>query len=144
MNRFIDEVHRLYPAEWLLWRVASGPDKLPGGLDVRRGDQMLINLYSMLHNPQVFANPDRCEPNRFVNNLSKTNSSYMPFGAGPRSCMGQMLSRMMIGLTLTSILSRWQLSSIDEDIRIESPNCFSMQVAGPVMIRFVERDRKQR
>jgi cytochrome P450/glycosyltransferase involved in cell wall biosynthesis len=139
LNRFIDEVHRLYPAEWLLNRDALQTDRLPSGLLIRAGDQVLIDLNHLHRNPDIFPDPDNCDPDRFEQAAIKSSSSYMPFGAGATACLGQSLSRMIILTSLVTILAKWRVESLESDVSLNSLNCFSIQVDGPVLIHLHER-----
>jgi cytochrome P450 len=99
LNGFIDEVHRLYPAEWLLTREAVHAERLPSGLLVRRGDQVMININCMHRNADKFPDPDRCDPDRFRQRGLKASGTYLPFGAGVTACLGQPLARLIISMS---------------------------------------------
>jgi cytochrome P450 len=138
LNRFIDEVHRLYPAEWLLTREAVWAERLPSGLLVRRGDQVMISLYCLHRSANRFPDPDRVDPDRFRH--GPKSSAYIPFGAGPRACLGQPLARLMISMALAAMLSKWRVESLKDDIGLDSLNCFSIAAKGPVSMRLHERN----
>jgi cytochrome P450/glycosyltransferase involved in cell wall biosynthesis len=144
LNRFIDEVHRLYPAEWLLTRTAMHTERLPSGLLIRRGDQVMIDLNRLHRDPAIFSDPDRCNPDRFEQAAIKSSSSYLPFGAGATACLGPSLARLIIVATLATILARWRIEALEDDVRLNSLNCFSIAVDGPVPVRLHERGTASR
>jgi cytochrome P450 len=144
LNRFIDEVHRLYPAEFLLTRQAIDTHRLPSGLLVRRGHRVMINLNCLHRNASVFANPNRFDPDRFKNGAVKASGSYLPFGAGITTCLGVSLARLIIAMSLHAMLSKWHVKSLDNTIALDSRNCFSVTAQGPVMVQLQPRDTARR
>lgn len=108
LNRFIDEVYRLYPAEWLLTREAVQADRLPSGLLLRRGDQVMINLNCLHRSANRFPDPDRIDPDRWRNGGPKSSCAYIPFGAGATGCLGPSLARLIISMALVTMLSKWR------------------------------------
>ena len=140
LNRFIDEVHRLHPAEWLLTREAIRTERLPSGLLIRGGDQVMIDLNCLHRSADRFPDPDRCNPDRFRQGGMKPNGSYLPFGAGATVCLGQSLARLIILMSLMTILTKWRVESLEADIGLDSLNCFSIAPKGPVSVRLHERE----
>jgi cytochrome P450 len=140
LNRFIDEVHRFYPAEWLLTRRAERTDRLPSGLLVRRGTQVMINLNDLQRNTRRFSEPDRFDPERFRHGgAARSNGSYLPFGAGATACLGQPLARFIMAISLVTMLSRWRVESPEDQVPLESLNCFSLAIKGPVSMHLHDR-----
>jgi pentalenene oxygenase len=140
LNGFIDEVHRLYPAEWLLTREAIRTDRLPSGLLIRGGDRVMIDLNCFHRNADRFPDPDRCNPDRFRQGGMKPNGSYLPFGAGATVCLGQSLARLIILMSLVTMLTKWRIESLEADIGLDSLNCFSIAPKGPVSLSLHERE----
>ncbi|MFN0262779.1 cytochrome P450 [Tepidamorphus sp. 3E244] len=139
LNRFLEEVHRLHPAEWMLTRSARSDERLPSGLLVRSGDHVLIDLISLHTDPDNFEDPLRFDPDRFEHGGIRSGGSYMPFGGGPSKCLGQALARIILSRALVFILRRWKLESLTDDIDVGSPNCFSTAILSPVPMRWHAR-----
>jgi cytochrome P450/glycosyltransferase involved in cell wall biosynthesis len=139
LNSFIDEVHRLYPAEWLLTRVADQRDRLPSGLLVRRRNQVMISLGEVHKNPNAFPDPNRFDADRFRRRGGEASRSYMPFGSGAAACVGQPLSRLIIAMSLIAMLSRWRVESREDEVQLQSLNAFSLAMAGPVTMLLYRR-----
>ncbi|MCC6889144.1 MAG: cytochrome P450 [Hyphomicrobiales bacterium] len=139
LNRFIDEVHRLDPAEWLLTREVVQAERLPSGLLLRSGDRVMISVRALHHNAAYFPDPERCDPDRFKSNACKSSTAYLPFGAGVTACLGQSLARVIIAMTLMAILSVRRVVARSENIVLDSPNCFSVAFKEPVAVEFHER-----
>ena len=102
----IDEVMRLYPPVWLIPRKAINDDGI-GGYRIPADSEVLISIYS-LHRHQVFwENPGQFDPERFTpaRSAQREPCCYLPFGAGPRSCIGSRLG-LMESLLVVAILAR--------------------------------------
>jgi cytochrome P450 len=87
----IHEVARLYPAVWLLSRKALGDDTV-GDYHVPAGAQVLICPYALHRDPRYWDAPEEFNPDRFLGAFpAESRYAYIPFGAGPRSCVGRSL-----------------------------------------------------
>jgi cytochrome P450 len=90
LNRaIIDEAMRLFPPSWVITREALGPDVV-GGYDIEANAQLLLSCYVIHHDPNVWPDPDRFDPDRFLSESAKTRHrfAHFPFGGGPRLCVG--------------------------------------------------------
>uniref|UniRef100_A0A3Q3J983 Cytochrome P450, family 17, subfamily A, polypeptide 2 n=1 Tax=Monopterus albus TaxID=43700 RepID=A0A3Q3J983_MONAL len=90
-------------------------DSSIGGHAISRGTQVLVNMWSIHHNPQYWDNPDLFNPDRFLDDQGQrvTPSCFLPFGAGPRVCVGESLARLELFLFLSSLLQRLSFSLPD-------------------------------
>lgn len=87
----IHEVARLYPAVWLLSRKALADDTV-GGYHVPAGAQVLICPYALHRDRRYWEAPEEFNPDRFLGAFpAESRYAYIPFGAGPRSCVGRSL-----------------------------------------------------
>ena len=87
----IHEVARLYPAVWLLSRKALGDDVV-GGYHVPAGAQVLVSPYALHRDPRYWQAPEEFNPDRFLGAFpAESRYAYIPFGAGPRSCVGRSM-----------------------------------------------------
>lgn len=102
----IQEVMRLYPPVWMLSRLAQGPDKV-GGYDVPVGADVLICPYTLHRHPDFWDDPERFAPERFDpgRTANRPRYAYIPFGAGPRFCVGNNLG-MMEATFVTAMVAR--------------------------------------
>jgi cytochrome P450 len=102
----IEESLRLYPPIAALSRMAKGSDRL-GGMDVKAGSLIVIAPYVLHRHRRLWNNPDLFDPERFMPAArgSIPRFAYLPFGIGPRTCIGSSfaLQEAMIAL---SILTR--------------------------------------
>lgn len=106
----IQETLRLYPPASLMMREALTDVKI-GGLDVPGGTIIQV-ARSMLHQDKDAWGPDAAEfhPDRFANGVAaacRPAHMYMPFGHGPRTCIGQNLAMVELKVVLARLLSRF-------------------------------------
>ena len=83
----LDETMRLYPPAWLITRKATGPDQLAGH-ELPDGALVIMSPWLLHRHPQAWPDPDRFAPERFLDG-SADRSAFIPFGAGPRMCIGR-------------------------------------------------------
>ncbi len=105
----IQETMRLYPPIWGLIRVATQPDVI-GGKDVNPGDRVVLFAYGAHHNPKFWDEPEEFRPERWMagNTKKQVKYSYLPFGAGKRSCIGGAMSQVENTLALSILLRRFR------------------------------------
>src|SRR5262249_19911222 len=85
----IDEALRLYPPIAAISRSALGPDEL-AGVAVKRGTMVVVSPYVLHRHRTLWKDPDIFAPERFLNGEREKidRYAYLPFGAGPRICIG--------------------------------------------------------
>jgi cytochrome P450 len=107
----IEEVMRLYPPVWGLTRRAVSADKV-GGYRVPAGADVMISPYTLHRNPSFWPDPERFDPQRFdpaVGGAAARRYSYIPFGAGPRVCVGSHLGMLEATLVAAMVARRFRL-----------------------------------
>ncbi|KAM6186467.1 steroid 17-alpha-hydroxylase/17,20 lyase [Rhynchocyon petersi] len=114
----IREVLRIRPVAPLLIPHKASTDSSIGEFAVDKGTQVVINLWAMHHNEKEWQKPDQFMPERFLDptgsQLISPTLSYLPFGAGPRSCLGETLARQELFLFLSWVLQRFDLEVPDD------------------------------
>lgn len=110
-NMVLQEAMRLYPPVWILPRRALADDEV-GGYHVPAGADVLICPYTMHRHPRYWPEPERFDPERFDPDATTDRPRYahLPFGAGPRFCVGNHLG--MIEATFI-------ISTLMRDLRLE-------------------------
>jgi cytochrome P450 len=91
----VQEAMRLYPPVWILPRRAVGPDEI-AGYPVPAGADVLVCPYTLHRHPDFWDEPERFEPDRFATDraAARHRYAYIPFGGGPRFCVGNNLGMM--------------------------------------------------
>lgn len=106
----VNESLRLYPPAFALARIAGGPDQL-GDVAVRRGSLIMIAPWVLHRHRRLWSDPDAFNPSRFLDGAPPAHRfAYMPFGAGPRICIGAQLALTEACLVLASMVQRFHVS----------------------------------
>ncbi|HYQ70271.1 cytochrome P450 [Actinophytocola sp.] len=109
----IQEVMRLYPPVWLLPREAREADEI-GGYHVAAGSDVLICPYTLHRHPDFWAEPDRFDPDRFSPGgaAGRPRYAYIPFGAGPRVCVGSSLGLLEATIVTAAVVRELRLATV--------------------------------
>jgi cytochrome P450 len=99
-TQVIMEALRLYPPFWMVDRMALADDRA-GNVDIPRGTTVVVFIHGAHHSPQYWDNPESFDQERFSKAKEKLHTpfTHLPFGAGPRGCIGgnyAMLQMLMI------------------------------------------------
>jgi cytochrome P450 len=139
LGRIVDESLRLYPPTWLFVRVAIGPDRLPSGAAVPPGGALYVSPWILHRDRRWWPDPERFAPDRFLPDRRGTRPrhAYLPFGAGPRVCIGDRLARIALVTALGAVLTRWSLAPGGPAPRPRAG--LTLEPAGPVLVRLTER-----
>jgi cytochrome P450 len=105
-TQVIQEAMRLYPPVWILPRIAQQADEV-GGFPVPAGADVLVCPYTLHRHPDLWDDPERFDPGRFDAGraANRPRYAYIPFGAGPRFCVGSGLG-MMEAVFVTALVTR--------------------------------------
>jgi cytochrome P450 len=107
LSAVVQETMRLYPAAYALFsRRATQDVDLGNGIVIKRGDLVQILPYVTQRDARWFDAPEVFKPERFINEPKWPRYAYVPFGAGPRVCIGQSFGFMEVMLTAAIILQR--------------------------------------
>ena len=108
------ETLRLYPPITFMPRVALEADVL-GGKRIRRGALIMISPWVMHRHQALWRDPDAFDPDRFSpeQETDIVPGSYIPFGQGPRICVGQAFAHTEAVLMLAELLRRYDFTPLD-------------------------------
>lgn len=112
LNCVISESLRLYPPAIRVERTACEDCVLgEAGLRLMKGTVVTIPVYAMHHDPDNFPDPEKFDPERFSeeNVASIKPYSYLPFGAGPRNCIGMRFALQVVKLCLVHAVRNFEL-----------------------------------
>jgi cytochrome P450 len=114
LKAVVQETLRLYPPLWMFDRRAIGPDDL-AGTKVAKGDLVIFCPYSIHRLPALWPDPEAFRPERFeVDRAEQKNKfAYLPFGVGPRTCIGNNLAMIESQLIMGTLLSRFRARLAD-------------------------------
>ncbi len=113
-QQVIEEGMRRYPPAWALGREALQDTEILGE-KVPRKSIVFINIYALHHHPDYWEEPERFDPERFAPERVKDRSrwQYLPFGAGPRMCIGNHFAMMEMQLLLALLVRRFDFTLTD-------------------------------
>ena len=105
----IKETMRLYPAVWLMVRKSISNTVL-GNYFLPKKTVILLNVYGIHHNENYWDKPDEFRPDRFneANMKLQHPFSYLPFGIGPRVCIGQPLAMMLMQIVVGRLIASFK------------------------------------
>jgi cytochrome P450 len=109
-SQVIYEALRLYPPFWMVDRTAVADDRV-GDLAIPRGSTVIVFVYGAHHAPRYWHDPEGFDPDRFskANEKLQPPFTYLPFGAGPRGCIGGNYAMLQILMILGSLLRQYDL-----------------------------------
>ncbi|QFT57792.1 putative bifunctional P-450/NADPH-P450 reductase 2 [Sulfitobacter sp. THAF37] len=111
VRMIIDETLRLYPAAGIISRTAQKHDTLCDR-EIRPGDTVMIPIYALGRNALLWDDPDRFDPERFADRKSIDRYAYLPFGDGPRICIGASFALQEAVIILATLLSRFEFTPV--------------------------------
>ncbi len=105
----IKEAQRLYPAAAQVNRQCS-EDYDYNGIHIPAGTEVVIPIYVMHHDPDAWQDPEKFDPERFRGPAKDTRHAFqfLPFGAGPRTCIGMRFALLEIKIALARILMKYK------------------------------------
>lgn len=110
-------------------------DVVVDGFRVPAGTNVAVGIYALHHDPRLWDDPQRFDPDRFTRERSagRDRWQYLPFGGGPRTCIGDHFAMLEATLALASIVRALRVDSVTDDFPLATP--FTMVAAGPVPAR---------
>jgi cytochrome P450 len=109
----LDETMRLYPPAFLIARAAAGPDVV-AGLAVRKRDVILISPWLLHRHEKLWQDPNVFMPQRFMAPSAPDRFAYLPFGVGPRICIGAHFALVEATLALAEIIGAFRVTLLDK------------------------------
>ncbi|PTX57269.1 cytochrome P450 [Litoreibacter ponti] len=111
IRQIIDEALRLYPPAGILSRSARERDELCG-TEILKGDTVMLPVYALHRSRQLWDNPDHFDPDRFAPGHKTARFTYLPFGDGPRICIGMSFAIQEAVIILATLLARFRFTLV--------------------------------
>lgn len=112
VRQIIDETLRLYPPAGIISRTAQTNDMLCAR-EIRPGDTVMIPIYTLQRNRLLWDDPDAFKPERFANRKAIDRYAYLPFGDGPRICIGASFAIQEAVIVLATLLKRFRFDLVE-------------------------------
>jgi cytochrome P450 len=102
------------------------------GYQVEAGNGVMVGIYAMHRDPVLWDHPMVFDPDRFspANSKDRDRWQFLPFGGGPRSCIGDHFAMLEATLGLATIIRHTEIQSLDDDFPLAVP--FTMVAAAPI------------
>ncbi|XP_067627503.1 cytochrome P450 6A1-like [Eurosta solidaginis] len=117
MKQVISETLRKYPLLIRLQRVAVSNYVVPEHPKyvIEKGTAIFIPVMAIHHNPAIYPEPEKFHPERFSPEQMQTRDSinWLPFGDGPRNCIGLRFAQLQIRVALTYLFRNFEISTCD-------------------------------
>ncbi|KAL0489825.1 cytochrome P450 [Acrasis kona] len=115
LRMFLKENLRMYPPVTSVLGRILNKDESIGSMNLKKGQAVQVSVYSIHNNPHVWKNPEEFRPERFSEEEKKGRSSFawIPFGGGPRTCIGNNFSLLEQKIFLINMLQRFVVSLPD-------------------------------
>lgn len=140
LTRVLKETMRLYPAAPLMGRRAVEETEIDGHV-IPAGADVLITPWVTHRHPAHWTDPDRFDPDRFTPDQETARHRYawLPFGGGPRACIGRHFSMLESVLALAVLLREYDIEAPDTDIPVTA--AVTLQAVGEARVRVSARAR---
>ena len=118
----INEMMRIDSAVWTIARTCVEEIRFPNGLQFPANTQFMIPIYAIHRNEKYWQDPDQFRPERFENGVPKGKDKhcFMPFGAGPRICIGRNFAMMELAAILVSLIRRFDIEVLSTSASYEA------------------------
>ncbi|XP_060696804.1 cytochrome P450 3A21-like [Hemiscyllium ocellatum] len=141
MDMVISETLRIFPPAPRIDRVCKKDVQL-NGVTVPKGTIVMVPAYVLHHDPKYWPEPEEFRPERFSeeNKESRDPYTFLPFGVGPRNCIGMRFAQLAMKMALTSVLQHVTIVPCEETvIPLELGVTGFMQPKKPIILKFVPR-----
>ena len=131
LQAHVKETLRLYPAGALFARDATAATEI-NGITFKKGDVIMFPVYSLHRNELLWDRPEEYSIERFINKKYK-RGQYIPFGDGPRICIGAQYAETEIMVLLASVMRKVSFTLTEHPVA--PPNLtFTMRPGGPIVL----------
>ncbi|XP_064212050.1 cytochrome P450 monooxygenase isoform X1 [Tribolium castaneum] len=141
MDKVVNETLRKYPPLPGLNRVCNKEYKVPGtDFVIEKGTKIWIPVLGLHRDPEYFPNPEKFDPERFTeeNKRQRHPYTYLPFGEGPRICIGLRFGMMQTKVGLSVLLKNYKFS-INSKTKLPlqlDPKSFIMSTEGGIWLDY--------
>ena len=138
-TQVIQETMRIYPPAWITDRLANEPDDIKG-YHIPKDGMLAIYIYGLHHSKSYWKNPEDFIPERFEkeNMKGKPSFAYMPFGGGPRLCIGNNFAMMEMQLVILELLKRYDFKLVANQ-KIEAMPYVTLQPKNGIQVDITKR-----
>ena len=138
----IKETLRMYPPTWTLVPRCATVEVELGGYRIPRGTWVFVSPYATHHDPRFFPDPERFDPDRFSPERQQAmpQFAYIPFGGGPRMCIGNHFTFTLLALALAVLAQRFRITLCDDPARIRPDPSLALRPRHGLRVRLQPAD----
>ena len=110
LDSFICETLRVYPPANAIERMLRDDYKLSNGFQLNKNDLVFVPLYTLHHDPEFYEKPEKFDIERFLpeNRGKIAPCTYLPFGTGPRNCIGMRFALLEAKMALANMMMKFK------------------------------------
>ncbi|XP_078695165.1 cytochrome P450 3A24-like [Branchiostoma floridae x Branchiostoma belcheri] len=141
MEMCIQETLRMFPAAMRFDRVCKEDTEVKG-LHIPAGMIVNVPVYPIHYDPDIWPEPEKFKPERFSKEEKEARDpyAYLPFGSGPRNCVGMRLAQLELRFALAKILQKFRFVTCDKTvIPVRLQNTLGNQIEGELMLKVEAR-----
>ncbi|XP_049814672.1 probable cytochrome P450 6a13 isoform X2 [Schistocerca nitens] len=119
LDKVVSETLRMFPPGALLGRKCTSRYQFPNNeVTVEEGTPIFVPVYALHHDAEYFPQPERFDPERFSeqNKAGRNPYVYLPFGEGPRNCIGMRLGLLQTKIGLAYLMSKFEVQRCEQTI----------------------------
>ncbi|XP_049963569.1 cytochrome P450 6k1-like [Schistocerca serialis cubense] len=146
LDKVVAETLRKYPPAPVLSRESNAEYQLPDSdIILEKGTKVFVPMYGLHHDPEYFPDPERFDPERFSEEQKAQRHPYvyLPFGEGPRICIGMRFGLLQTKVALTYLLSRFSFEPSEKSVHhlTFEPRSFILMPKGGIQLRMKKRNQ---
>ncbi|KAJ8357393.1 hypothetical protein SKAU_G00201870 [Synaphobranchus kaupii] len=141
LDMVLNESLRLYPIALRLERLCTETIVI-NGVTIPKGTVVMIPVYTLHHDPELWPEPECFNPERFSkeNKDSMDPYAFLPFGAGPRNCVGMRFAVILMKLAIVQVLQNFSFASCKEtEIPLQLDKLPLLGTVNPIKVKIVPR-----
>ncbi|MBK1884483.1 cytochrome P450 [Luteolibacter pohnpeiensis] len=136
-RRAIEESLRIYPTIWSVGRRCVQDDQL-GDYEIKTGSNLIIPIFHFHWSEKWWDDPEKFDPDRFLPENRPGPEIYFPFGAGPRTCIGNQFAMQELVIMTVVFLKRFEVLPVPE-FQIEPDPLITLRPKYGMNLKFRER-----
>nr|AFP20588.1 cytochrome CYP6AE47 [Spodoptera littoralis] len=145
LEAVIDEALRFYPVLGMIPRELMEDYTMPDGTKLTKGLRVHLPVFYLHHNPENYPEPEVFRPERFLGEEKRNINPYvyLPFGEGPRTCIGMRFAKMQMLAGLITMLKKYRPEFLADGMPTKlkfKAQSFITHPVGGIKIKFIERE----